>query len=62
MDGHRVAAAAFTVLPTAVTASWYRSPRAFLAPLAIYWMVPIMCNGAIRAITGRPVTWKGRVI
>lgn len=62
MNGHRIAAAAFVLLPAAVTASWYLSARAFLAPLAIYWMAPIICNAAIRAITGRPVAWKGRVI
>jgi chlorobactene glucosyltransferase len=59
---HWPAAAAFALLPAMVTASWYRNAWALLAPLAVYWMLPIMCNGFVAAVTGRPVKWKGRVI
>jgi chlorobactene glucosyltransferase len=59
---HWLAAGAFALLPATVTVSWYRSARALLAPLAIYWMLPIMCNGLVAVVVGRPVRWKGRLI
>lgn len=59
---HWLAAAVFALLPAMVTVSWYRDGRALLAPLAIYWMLPMMCNGCLAAVTGCPVKWKGRVI
>lgn len=59
---HWLAAAVFASLPAMATLGWYRGARALLAPLAIYGILPLMCNGLLTAITGRPVKWKGRVI
>jgi Glycosyl transferase family 2 len=62
-DREFIAAAAFAVLPAALLRSWYGSwPRALLAPLAIYGMLPMLARGLVSALTGRSITWKGRTV
>jgi hypothetical protein len=61
-EGHWTAGAAFALLPAVVTAPWYRDLRVLLAPVAVYWMLPVMGNGFVAAVTGRRVKWKGRSI
>ena len=56
-------AAAFALLPSILMWRWYDdSPRALLAPVAIYGMLPIVLNAFIAALTDRQIEWKGRVI
>jgi len=62
MDGERIAAGAFAILPMALAWSWYRSWRAVAAPVAIYFLLPMIVNGFLAALTGRRVEWKGRTI
>jgi 4,4'-diaponeurosporenoate glycosyltransferase len=62
-DHEFMAAAVFALLPTALLRAWYGSwPRAFLAPLAIYWMLPVLARGLISALIGKPIAWKGRTV
>jgi glycosyltransferase involved in cell wall biosynthesis len=61
LDKHWVLTAVFALLPWALLGVWYRNPfRALLAPLGIYGMFAIIVNGAIAAVTGRQLEWKGR--
>lgn len=62
MDGERIAAGAYAILPMALAWSWYRSWRAVAAPVAIYVLLPMIVNGFLAALTGRRVEWKGRTI
>jgi 4,4'-diaponeurosporenoate glycosyltransferase len=57
------AAAAFALLPTLALGPWYDSwPRALLAPLAIYGILPVLARGLISAVFGRALVWKGRTV
>ena len=57
------AAAIFALLPTIAASWWYRNLwRALFVPVAIYAMLPVLFRDAARALMGRPVEWKGRVI
>jgi chlorobactene glucosyltransferase len=60
---HWLAAGIFAVVPTLVTLPWYKNLwRALLAPLAIYAMLPMVVGGAVGALLGRRVKWKGRTV
>ncbi|HLX44573.1 MAG TPA: hypothetical protein VKR43_14105, partial [Bryobacteraceae bacterium] len=62
MGDHWLAATAFALLPMMLTASWYRGVQVLMAPIAIYAILPMIGNGIVRAVSGRAVRWKGRVI
>jgi hypothetical protein len=65
LSWHRqwTAAAVIAVLPIAALRPWYESwGRALLAPLAIYWILPVLARGVISAVFGRPLEWKGRTV
>jgi chlorobactene glucosyltransferase len=62
-DRQPLIATAFFLVPAVLLTPWYRSwPRALLAPLAIYGMLPILFTSAVAAFTGREVEWKGRLV
>lgn len=56
------AAAIVAILPLLWLAGWYRSWRVVLAPIATYVMLPFVVRGAISALSGAKVEWKGRTI
>ncbi len=62
MGDHWLAATAFALLPVLLTAIWYRGVQVLMAPVAIYAILPMIGNGIVRAVSGRAVRWKGRVI
>lgn len=60
---HQFAAAiAWALLPSVFLSPWYGWARAILAPVGIYAILPSLLRGALGAVTGRHVEWKGRVI
>jgi chlorobactene glucosyltransferase len=61
-DDQRIVAAVFAILPVALLWPWYKNWRAIAAPLAIYFLLPMIANGFLAALTGRHVEWKGRTI
>ncbi len=62
-DRQWIAAALFAVLPVVTLRPWYRSwLTALSAPLAIYWILPVLARGLLSAVLGRPITWKGRTV
>jgi hypothetical protein len=60
--GRHVAAGLFLVFPLPMLERWYRGWRVVFAPLAVYLMLPLLIHGAIGALTGLQVRWKGRVV
>ena len=56
------AASIFASLPSILMWRWYDSPRALLAPVAIYGLLPIVLNACLALLTGRRLRWKGRLI
>jgi glycosyltransferase involved in cell wall biosynthesis len=62
-DRQWIAAAAFFAVPTFLLLPWYPHKRtALLAPLAIYWILPVLAAAFLSAVFGRPVEWKGRTV
>jgi glycosyltransferase involved in cell wall biosynthesis len=62
-DGSWLAATVFAGLPIVTLRPWYESwRRAPLAPLAIYWILPVLGRGLISAVFGKPLEWKGRTV
>ena len=55
-------AIAWALLPSVFLSPWYGWARAILAPAGIYAIVPALLRGALNAVGGRHVKWKGRVI
>jgi glycosyltransferase involved in cell wall biosynthesis len=62
-DRQWIAAGVFALLPTVILRSWHPSWwSAMLAPLAIYWILPVLIGGLVSAVFGKPVEWKGRTV
>lgn len=62
-DGQWGAAVPIAVLPVLALRPWYESwQRALAAPLAIYWILPVLARGLVSAVLGRPLVWKGRTV
>ena len=59
IDRQWMAAGAFAILPVALAWTWYRSWRAMAAPVAVYFLLPMIANALAAALTGRRVEWKG---
>lgn len=56
------ALAGFLFAPALAWLPWYRSPRALLAPLAIYLFQAIALSGMFKALLGLKSEWKGRPV
>lgn len=62
-DARWIAAVLFAFAPSVVLCPWYPKRRnSLLAPLALYWILPAAAAGALTALFGRSVEWKGRKI
>jgi glycosyltransferase involved in cell wall biosynthesis len=62
-DRQWIAAAVFAVLPIAILRPWYESWKlAFFAPIAFYWLLPVLARGLFSAVFGRAIVWKGRTV
>jgi chlorobactene glucosyltransferase len=46
-------AGAFTLLPIALVWNWYRGWRAIFAPVALFFLLPMIANGLVAALSGR---------
>jgi glycosyltransferase involved in cell wall biosynthesis len=56
------AAAILALLLLVLLRPWYGILRVLLAPIAIYAAIPFLLHGLLGSLTGRSITWKGRVI
>jgi chlorobactene glucosyltransferase len=61
-NNRHVEAAVFAVLPGIFLLPWYRSPMAFLSPIAIYAFQLIALSGMLATAHGRSAVWKGRKV
>lgn len=61
-SAHDAALAAFCFVPGLAWLPWYRSPRALLAPVAIYLFQAIALTGMVKALLGLKSEWKGRPV
>ncbi len=52
----------WALVPSVFLSPWYGWARALLAPFGIYAILPGVLRGAVGAVTGHHVEWKGRVI
>ncbi|HEY4362597.1 MAG TPA: glycosyltransferase [Bryobacteraceae bacterium] len=62
-DRQWAAVAILALLPVVTLRPWYRNwLTALSAPLAIYWMLPVLARGLLSAVFGKPIVWKGRTV
>jgi len=58
-----LAAVVFGLWPMFLMGGWYQSYLwAILTPLGIYGLLPSLISAFFRALTGRPLEWKGRTV
>ena len=64
MTGHHPLGASILAIPLMLLMlPWYKNFwRTMEAPVAIYFLLPILFRAAIAAVLGQPVQWKGRMI
>ncbi len=63
VSGQTPAAVVFGLWPAFLMGGWYQSYLwAILAPLGIYGLLPSLIPAFFRALTGRPLEWKGRTV
>jgi hypothetical protein len=62
VERHPFLAAGMAIWPILLLSGWYGWNRALLAPFGICGLAPRLLAGALKALAGRRVKWKGRVI
>jgi glycosyltransferase involved in cell wall biosynthesis len=61
-EHHPLLAAGMAIWPVLLLSGWYGWNLALLAPFGICGLAPRLLAGALKALAGRRVKWKGRVI
>jgi hypothetical protein len=62
VEHHPFLAAGMAIWPILLLSRWYGWNLALLAPFGICGLAPRLLAGALKALAGRRVKWKGRVI